>query len=187
MSGLKQPTIRVWDPLVRVAHWSLAGGVLVAWITGKFPGRFATASHEWWGYAVLGVIALRLAWGFVGPRYARFMQFVRSPAQTAAYVKKLAALSEPRYIGHNPLGGWMIVALLGTAALAAGSGWLYTTDRFWGEEWLEDLHHGLSDGLLVLAALHVAGVVFTSARHGENLALAMFSGRKRPPQPGDEA
>lgn len=186
-TGLKPPTIRVWDPLVRIAHWSLAGGVVIAWISGKFPDRFAAALHDGSGYAVLGVVALRLAWGFSGPRYARFAQFVRPPARAVLYLKQLAARSEPRYIGHNPLGGWMIVALLSTAALAAGSGWLYTTDRFWGEAWLEQLHHFLADGLLLLAGLHVAGVVFTSARHGENLVLAMLSGRKRPPRPGDEA
>lgn len=177
--------VRVWDAPVRVAHWALVGSVLVAWITSEFPGKLSAAIHEWAGYAVLGVVALRFAWGWMGPRYARFATFVRSPAETLAYARMLAARSEPRYIGHNPLGAWMIVALLAMAVLAAGSGWLYITDRFWGEQWLEELHGGLSYALLALAGLHVAGVVATSLRHRENLASAMLSGRKRAPQPGD--
>ena len=92
--------------------------------------------------------------------------------------------SEPRYVGHNPLGGWMIVALLAAAAAASLSGWLSITDRFWGVEWVQDTHHVLGDALIVLAAFHVAGVAFTSRRQGENLAAAMLTGVKRAPGPG---
>jgi cytochrome b len=80
----------------------------------------------------------------------------------------------------------MIVLLLATTALVCASGWLYTTDAYWGEQWLEELHGALSDALLALIALHVAGVVFTSLRQRENLAAAMLHGNKRAPAPGDE-
>lgn len=185
MAEPEAPTVRVWDPLVRIAHWTLVGGVLVAWITGEIKGKPAAAVHDWAGYVVLGVVALRFLWGWVGPRYARFSQFVRPPAHTLAYAKTVAALSEPRYLGHNPLGGWMIVALLGIAALAAGSGWLCTTDRYWGVEWMEDLHAGFANALFALAGLHIAGVLYASRRHAENLVHAMLTGRKKAPQPGD--
>lgn len=177
--------VRVWDPLVRIAHWTLAVSLLGAWITAELEGKLAAAAHEWLGYLALAVLALRIPWGWIGTRYARFSQFVRSPRRTLAYAKSVAALAEPRYIGHNPLGGWMIIALLAMVALASGSGWLYVTDRFWGEEWLEETHEALANGLLALIALHVAGVVFASLRHRENLARAMLTGRKRAPAPGD--
>ncbi|HEV7476103.1 MAG TPA: cytochrome b/b6 domain-containing protein, partial [Burkholderiales bacterium] len=70
----EEPTVRVWDPLVRAAHWLLVASVLVAWITIELPGKLAAAVHEWAGYTALGVVALRFVWGLVGPRYARFAQ-----------------------------------------------------------------------------------------------------------------
>jgi cytochrome b len=79
----------------------------------------------------------------------------------------------------------MIVALLATIAAVCLSGWLYTTDRFWGEAWVENVHEGLTWFLLGLVALHIGGVIFSSLRHGENLVAAMFHGRKRSPGPGD--
>ena len=181
MSAGAAATRRVWDPLVRVGHWLLVASVALAWITHEGGGAW----HERLGYAALALIALRLAWGIGGPRRARFADFVRAPRTTLAYARRIASGSEPRYLGHNPLGGWMVVALLTAVAAVCASGWLYTTDAYWGVEWVEDLHEALSDALLVLIALHVGGVVFTSIRHRENLAAAMFHGRKRPPAPGD--
>ncbi|HEY1287917.1 MAG TPA: cytochrome b/b6 domain-containing protein [Burkholderiales bacterium] len=177
--------MRVWDRFVRSAHWSLAGCVLAAWITAELKLKWAEPLHEWLGYAALAVIALRFAWGWIGPRYARFRQFVSGPARTLAYAKAVLRGDEPRYLGHNPLGGWMIVALLSTAAAASLSGWLSVTDRFWGVEWVQETHEFLGDAVIALAALHVAGVAYTSWRQRENLAAAMLSGVKRPPEPGD--
>jgi cytochrome b len=175
----------VWDPLVRAAHWALVGAIAVAWFTSEFKGETANRVHEWAGYAALGVIGVRLAWGFAGSRRARFASFIRSPAQTLVYARAVVAGREARHIGHNPLGGWMVAALLLMATLAAGSGWLYVTDRYFGEEWLEDLHEGLANALFALIGLHVAGVAFTSWRQRENLVGAMLTGRKRAAQPGD--
>ena len=177
--------MKVWDRFVRVAHWSLAVCVLTAWLTAETKLKSAEPLHEWLGYAALAVIALRVAWGWIGPRYARFTQFVARPARTLRYAQALLRGDEPRYLGHNPLGGWMIVALLATAALASFSGWLSVTDRFWGVEWVQEVHESLGNAMIGLAALHVAGVVYTSWRQRENLATAMLSGVKRPPSPGD--
>ena len=179
--------MKVWDRFVRIAHWSLAACVLAAWITAESKLKWAEPLHEWLGYAALGVIALRLAWGWIGPRYARFREFVAGPASTLAYARAVLRGDEPRYLGHNPLGGWMIVALLSTAALAGLSGWLSVTDRFWGVEWVQETHELLGNAVIALAVLHVAGVVYTSWRQRENLAAAMLSGVKRPPAPGDVA
>lgn len=173
--------VPVWDPVVRIGHWTLVAAIAGAWLTRHGGG----ALHEWLGYASLAVLMLRLAWGFVGPRRARFTSFVRRPSATLAYARSVLARREPRYLGHNPLGAWMIVALIAAIAAVDLTGWLYTTDRFWGVEWVEDLHESISNALLVLIAAHVAGTVVASRRHGENLVAAMVHGRKRPPGPAD--
>lgn len=167
--------VRVWDPLVRLGHWTLAAAVAIAWLAHEGPAWL----HDGAGYLALAVVALRIPWGFLGPPHARFADFLRGPADTLAYARALVAGREPRFLGHNPLGGWMIVALLATVAAAGLSGWLLTTDTFWGSEVVEGLHAALADLLLVLIAGHLAGVAFASRRHGENLVRAMLTGRKR--------
>jgi cytochrome b len=175
--------VKVWDPLVRAAHWLLVAAVAAAWLTRAGWGKW----HEWIGYMTLGLIMLRVAWGWLGPRYARFSQFVRGPSATLKYAKRAAVRSEPRHVGHNPLGGWMIVALIVVTTLAGLSGWLYVTDAYWGDERVERLHDVLATLLLVLVALHIAGVLLASFRHRENLVGSMIHGRKRPPGSGDVA
>ncbi|XAH23655.1 cytochrome b/b6 domain-containing protein [Xylophilus sp. GW821-FHT01B05] len=166
---------RVWDRPVRLLHWSLAASVAAAWLIGEEQLPW----HEAAGYTALAVVAARLLWGACGSRSARFTSFMRAPAATWRYALQVWRGTEPRYLGHNPLGGWMVLALLGCVAAASVTGWLYTTDMFWGMAWLELLHRGLAWGVLVLVALHIAGVLFTSLRHRENLVAAMLSGRKR--------
>ncbi len=168
--------IKVWDLLVRILHWSLLACVVGAWLTRDGED----VRHLQLGYAALAIVAARVVWGFVGSRYARFADFVRSPRQTLAYSKAVIAHREPRHIGHNPLGGWMILMLLATTAGICLTGWLYTTDRFWGVAWVGELHDALTDVLIVLVMLHVLGVVFTSIRQKENLVKAMVTGMKRP-------
>ena len=174
-AGEPRRAIPVWDAAVRVLHWSLVLTVAAAWVTRHSPGRW----HEWLGYATLAIVAARTAWGFLGAGHARFNDFIRPAQTTAAYARDVLARREARYLGHNPLGGWMVVALLAMVISVGLTGWLYTTDRFWGVPWVEELHETLSDVLLALVALHIAGVIFTSARHRENLVAAMLHGRKR--------
>lgn len=177
--------IRVWDALVRVLHWTLAGAIATAWISGHWPPRDFDAWHHIAGYVAAAAVALRLIWGFAGSRYARLAQFVRGPRVVLAYARALRDGCESRHVGHNPLGGWMVLALWATAAALSLSGWLYTTDWLWGYEWLSDLHAGLAWGVLTLVIGHLGGVVVTSWRHRENLVAAMFSGFKRAPH-GDD-
>lgn len=172
---------RVWDPLLRLLHWLLLATLVASWFTRHSPGRI----HEWVGYAALAVVVLRLVWGFVGPRHARFSDFLRSPAITMRYLSAALAGGAARYLGHNPLGGWMTVILLATVALIAVSGWLYTTDRFWGIAWVGNTHLWLTYVLMGLVALHLLGVLWTSIKTRENLVAAMLHGRKAPPRPGD--
>lgn len=178
MSRRNEPLI--WDRPVRLLHWALVGCVASAWWTGGD----AESWHEPLGYAVAAIVALRLAWGFGGSRYARFAQFVRGPRPTWSYARSVWHGQAPRHLGHNPLGGWMVLALLACAGALCLSGWLYTTDWLWGYGWLYWTHVVLGWLLVGLVALHVAGVVLTSWQHRENLVRAMLTGRK--PAPGEQ-
>ena len=167
--------IRVWDAPVRILHWSLVLSVVTAWLTRHSPGRW----HEWLGYAALAIVLTRALWGFFGSRHARFADFIRTGPATVAYTRSVFSGREARFVGHNPLGGWMVVVLLVMVAAVGITGWLYTTDRYWGVDWVEELHEMLSNVLFLFVALHLAGVIFTSVRHRENLVAAMLHGRKR--------
>ncbi|MCC7045130.1 MAG: cytochrome b/b6 domain-containing protein [Alphaproteobacteria bacterium] len=180
-AGGAQPpaTVRVWDPFVRTFHWSTAGLFVLAYATGD--------RIEWLhllaGYSVAVLVALRTAWGLIGPRHARFSDFVRGPRAVRAYLSDMTRLRARRHLGHNPAGGAMAVALLAMLASIAVTGHLMTTDAFWGVQWIEDLHEFLADATIGLIAVHVLGVVFASLAHRENLVQAMFTGRK-PIAPG---
>ena len=169
------PTVRVWDPFVRIVHWLLAAAVLLARATGEGWGRW----HEWLGYAALALVAVRLPWGWLGPKHARFADFVYSPRRTLDYARSFLTATAPRYLGHNPLGGWMILGLLAAVAATSATGWLYTTEAFWGIEWVGELHSWCANVLLALALLHVAGVAAACFSHRENLVAAMIHGQKR--------
>ncbi len=170
--------VRVWDPFVRLFHWSLVLSFAVAWLS---PHSSETI-HMWAGYAAGGLVFLRVLWGFIGTPHARFSSFVHHPSTIVAYLKAIVAGTEARHVGHNPAGGAMIVALILAMAATAFSGWLLTTDAFWGNERMSHLHHLMADGLLLLVLLHLAGVVLASIRHRENLVGAMIVGRKRAPE-----
>lgn len=167
--------VKVWDLFVRLYHWSQAALIAAAWITA---GEVKWL-HERIGYAIMVLVVLRILWGFIGPRHARFADFVRSPRAVLTYLADLLRRGARRYLGHNPAGGAMIVALL-TAILGTGmTGWLLTTDAWFGSDGMEELHESLAKLILVLVAVHVAGVIFESLRHRENLVRSMITGRKR--------
>jgi cytochrome b len=167
--------VRVWDLVVRIGHWLLVATIAAAWLTQE--GR--RTLHENLGYVALVIVAVRVAWGFAGSEHARFADFVRGPRATLRYAAELLAGRARRHLGHNPLGGWMALVLLGLVAATGATGWLYTTDRYWGVEWVEELHDALSDALMIAVTLHVLGAIAMSWRHRENLVAAMVHGMKR--------
>jgi cytochrome b len=175
--AMRPGTVAVWDVAVRVFHWALVAAFLTAWISAEE----SDSVHETAGYVVAGLVAFRVIWGIVGSRHARFADFVRSPATVFRFLRDTMTFRAPRYVGHNPAGGAMVVALLVALTVIAGSGYMMTTDAFWGVRWVRELHEIAVDFTLVLIALHVLGVVLASLEHRENLVVAMLTGRKRAP------
>lgn len=174
--------IKVWDPLVRTFHWTLVLGVFGAYFIER-PRDL----HEALGWLTAGAIGVRLIWGIVGAHYARFSQFVPGPARLVRYLADLVRGRETRHIGHNPAGGAMIILLICLLAAVTLTGWMMGQDAWFGEQWVEELHTLLADGVMLCVALHVLGVIVASIRHGENLVRAMITGYKKPPQAGDSA
>lgn len=166
--------ILVWDLPVRLFHWMLAGAFAGAYVLSE--SERLRAVHVTLGWTVLGLVAFRLVWGFVGSRWARFASFAYGPRAVGAYLRELAAGRPPRHVGHNPAGSWAIWAILGLAALTGITGWC--TYEGIGGDALEELHEGLASTWLVVVALHVAGVVVSSWLHRENLVRAMVTGYK---------
>ena len=168
-------TVAVWDPFVRLFHWSLAALFVVAFLTGDEIAWL----HIGAGYSIAVLVISRIIWGFLGPRNARFAAFVRPLGEVGAFLRDSAHLKARRYLGHNPAGGAMIVALLGLLIYVTSTGMLLTTDAFWGSHVMKTAHEAGAYALVSLVLLHLAGVLLASIEHGENLVRAMITGRKR--------
>ncbi|MBU1191152.1 MAG: cytochrome b/b6 domain-containing protein [Gammaproteobacteria bacterium] len=186
-----QNEVKVWDPLVRVFHWLLVLAFFTAYFT---EGEDATLIvHTWAGYTVAGLILVRVIWGVIGTRHARFSDFVNRPAVVKDYLLSVLRLHPRRYLGHNPAGGLMIIALLISLFATVSSGmslyaieeqagplaaWLGGLGEFW-EEIFEGVHEFFANFTLFLVVVHVAGVLVESLLHSENLVRAMITGRKQ--------
>jgi cytochrome b len=168
-------TIAVWDLPLRLWHWALAICVLAAWFTPTVYDRL----HRIVGYTVLGLLAFRLVWGFLGSRYSRFRMVGVRLRAAPGYLWNLRRGMTGRYIGLNPAGTLMLVALLASLAVSTITGVMSVTVTFFGVWWVEDTHHYSSDAVIVLVVLHVVGVVLMGILQRENLIRAMITGRKR--------
>lgn len=176
-------SIPVWDPLVRIFHWSLAGGFLAnALLIDE-----ESALHRWVGYTVLGLVLFRLVWGFAGPRFARFSAFPPSLGAAADHLRDMASGRPDRHLSHNPLGALMVYNLLASLLALSVTGLMLRSTMFWGVEWVEGAHELLANWALASAGLHVAGVLWEQHRCHVNLVQAMITGRKTVPDdtPGD--
>lgn len=180
--------IKVWDPLVRLFHWTFAGAFLVAMVVEDHIMWL----HSWAGYIALAALAVRLLWGFVGTRHARFTDFVHSPRTVLAYLSDVIRFRARRYVGHNPAGGAMVIALMLSVALTGLTGIAtYGAKEFagpmaflgyelsaWSGEALEESHEFFAHFTLLLVGLHLLGVVIASLQHRENLIRSMVTGLK---------
>lgn len=110
--------VNVWDPLVRIGHWTL----VIAFFTAYFTEDDLMDVHTWAGYTVAAVVLIRIVWGFIGSKHARFRAFIYSPSTVFAYLKNLLARKPQHYIGHNPAGGAMVIALLLSLAATTFTG-----------------------------------------------------------------
>ncbi|MBS7538651.1 cytochrome b/b6 domain-containing protein [Ancylobacter lacus] len=183
-----RPTTLAWDLPTRLSKWTLAVLVGLAFAS-RYYGDANLVWHMWNGLAILVVLVFRLLWGVVGGSTARFAGFVAGPRAVVGYVAGLLKGRPRHYLGHNPAGGWMVVALLVLVGAQAVTG-LFTTDDImidgpmvrvaagWVVERASVLHQDLFQYLLVLLGLHVAANLAYSLLGRDNLVLAMLSGRK---------
>jgi cytochrome b len=180
--------IKVWDPVIRIGHWTL----VIAFFTAYFTEDDFLTLHVWAGYVIGAVVCFRLVWGFIGSRHAKFSNFVRSPAAAFKYVLSLVRNQSKRYIGHNPAGGIMILLLLivlfgtvfsgvvlygmeeGAGPLAAWVSAFADSEDLW-----EEAHEILSNLTLLLVVMHIAGVLLSGRAHKEFLVKAMLTGQKK--------
>lgn len=194
---MNEHRVRVWDLPVRLFHWVIVGLVCFAWWSAE-EGGVTLKYHMWGGYTVLGLVLFRIAWGFAGSRYARFADFVHGPRRVLETARAVWTPAPSAAIGHNPLGGWMVLALLLSLLVQAGTG-LFANDDLFNEgplyahvgkdlsDTLTGIHHLNFDVLCVLIAVHVAAVAWHRLRKSENLVSAMFSGYKQLPAPAPAA
>lgn len=171
--------VAVWDLFVRTFHWSL----VILYFSAFFVFDDESAAHRYAGYAVFGLIAARLVWGFIGTRPARFSSF---PPDLSANLRHLKALrsgeKEKVPLSHNPLGALMVYNLLASLIIVCLSGFMMTLDQFWGVEWVEEVHELVANYTLFCVALHVMGVIIESRHSNTNLVLAMITGKKEVPE-----
>ncbi|MCK5445670.1 MAG: cytochrome b/b6 domain-containing protein [Rhodospirillaceae bacterium] len=178
--------LTVWDLPTRIFHWSFAFMVIFAFATHEADGAFLWL-HVYSGTLLIGFVAFRLVWGVIGSRYVLFADFVRNPTEVAEYAARLFTFRAPYVAGHNPLGGWMVIVMLGVVALTSLTGMTITEDGYvgplahlaFGE--MDDLHEGLGGFIMVLAAAHVVGVLAHLVLTRENLPRAMITGIKHAP------
>jgi len=180
----------VWDPLLRVFHWSLAFFVILGWCLGQF-GPAKMTLHFWCGYVVAGLLIFRLVWGFIGPPEARFAQFLRGPGAVSGYLRGML-MREPSYWpGHNPLGALSVIAMLAVLAAQVTSGLISDPDDYINVGPLASYvapatrskavgwHEFGANLVLVLVLLHVAVILFYRFWKREDLVRPMLTGRKR--------
>ncbi len=186
MSTNTDDTVKVWDPLVRIFHWSLVFSFFLAYITeDEWESLHVIA-----GYTVAMLVGFRIIWGLIGTRYARFSQFLKSPSEVLSYVKKMITFNVPHYIGHNPAAAAMIFSLIISLILATFTGMVLIATGGDGPfagtflasldaHWMKEIHEFFVNFTMLLVVFHVAGVVFSSFLENENLVRSMITGRKK--------
>ncbi|TYL48816.1 cytochrome b/b6 domain-containing protein [Marinomonas sp. IMCC 4694] len=178
----------VWDWPVRVSHWLMVLLFTGLIVSGKLDGQYIEY-HFYMGYSLSAVVIARILYGFYGSYYARFRQFIKGPKAVADYLVSVLKGKPQAHLGHNPLGGLMVVVLLGALTVQWGTGLFSSDEIFWSgpfnglipEDWaseLASLHHILPDVLIGLVAVHIAAVLYHEIQLKERLIHAMVNGKK---------
>ena len=181
--------VRVWDLPTRLFHWALAVCVVASIVTAHVGGN-AMVWHFRIGYAVFTLLAFRLVWGFTGGRWSRFASFVRAPKTTLRYLRGQTLPEEHLDVGHNPLGAWSVIGLIGILAVQVGTG-LFADDEIASagplNKFVSDKAASLASNwhanigqwvIVALVTLHVAAILFYLLRKKHNLVRPMLSGDK---------
>jgi cytochrome b len=178
----------VWDLPTRLFHWLLVILVITSFVTAKIGGIWMQY-HLLSGYIILGLLLFRIIWGFMGGRYARFSAFIRGPSQVIKHTQTMLKKDAPNYLGHNPLGGWSVIAMLIALLVQVVTG-LFANDDIFTEgplypwvskatsELMTHIHRLNQNVIIILIAIHMAAVLFYLIIKKENLILPMFKGHK---------
>ena len=182
-------SVLVWDLPTRLFHGLLAVFVIISFVTAKIGGN-AMQYHEWSGFTILALLLFRLVWGVVGSRESRFVTFVRGPSAVVRYATNLLRKnSSTHFLGHNPLGGWSIIAMLLALLVQAATG-LFANDDIVTEgplfdwvgkaasDWLTRVHKLNQQVIIALVCVHVLAVLFYFFYKRENLVKPMITGVK---------
>lgn len=171
-------SVKVWDPIVRIFHWGTALLFLVNFTVFEDD----SPAHRYAGYVLFALVLVRLLWGLIGTKHARFSAFWPRPSEIKAHINEIFDDGPKPHISHNPLGALMVYNLLATLVLISITGIMLGMDAFWGVAWVEVLHELLSNYALVCVGLHVVGVLLETKRSKINLVKAMVTGRKEFPE-----
>lgn len=170
-------SMKLWDPLVRIFHASL----IVAFFGNYFFTEEGETVHEWLGYYAAAFVLVRLFWGLRAAGAASWRDCWPTAARLRAHAGALLSGRPFHRLGHSPIGALVMLTMMAIMASLAVTGFMMEEiDYFWGEEWLEEFHELLANGLMGLACLHVAAAIFESVQLRENLPLSMITGRRRP-------
>lgn len=187
--------VRVWDLPTRLFHWALVLLVTASLVTGEFDSILGATTLEWHkrsGLAILALLAFRLLWGFAGGTHARFASFLRGPRNVIGYAKGLlAGREQAEGAGHNPLGGWSVIAMLSALAVQVSTG-LFLVDEDYGFEgplaryassavadFLAEVHEVNYGVIGTLVALHLAAIAWYTVVKRQDLVRAMVTGVRR--------
>ncbi len=186
-----EPTrVAVWDIPTRVFHWLLVILVTIGLITGNIGGVKGMDVHMLAGYGVLALVVFRVIWGVIGSRHSRFADFVAGPRRVLAYALDLVMGLHRPALGHNPLGGWSVMALLASLLVQAGTG-LFANDDILTEgplagrigkaasDALTEVHEVNANVLYVLIGVHLAAILYYALVQRENLVRPMVTGCKQ--------
>lgn len=186
--GVTEEKRLVWDLPLRVFHWLFALSIAASWATAE-AGFEYMQYHFYLGYWMIGLVVFRVIWGFIGPRHARFSNFLHGPSMLLKYFRSLTG-GEPLVTpGHNPAGGLMVIVMMAMVAFQAGTGLFASDDIAWSGPYnpavsgslagkLTSLHHANFNWILGAIALHLLAIAFYWRVKKQNLVVPMFTGHK---------
>ena len=173
----KNEPVYLWDKVVRIFHWWL----VFVFVANYFVNEPGDKWHEWLGYAAVAALVVRFIWGFVGSGAARWSSFFPFPSRVIHHIRLLKNKQEYEELGHSPLGSVVMIVMMSLFLCLGVTGYMMEEiDRFWGVEWVENVHEWLADILMGLILLHIAAAVIVSVQLRDNLPLSMITGKRKP-------